>query len=517
MVPLFSLSSTPQASAAGPLKSKILSVLFIALAGGWGPLNAFEPHSPQTTVAIKEGLWQINGTITYPGSACEGLLMNVRMVNATFEDRNDATHPKGFSADANTDRFLAKLTDYRKHGILAITLCLQGGMPGYEGAINSAFNREGALDANYMQRVRRVISACDREGLVVILGCYYQRQSSILKDDDALRSGIVNVANWIHEQGFRNVVLEVINEFGHRKFAHQLLRSAAGTAELIQLARSAQPSLLVSASGYGHGRLAPDVLESCDFLLPHFNVIELEEIPSRIEALKPFGKPIVCNEDDRTGEQAAKAAELCVAAGVSYGAMFAKTNQNFGDNGQPFRFEGAADDPIFYARLKELTTPVGKAVAARLLFEAESAVAAENYDRVEREGASGGVAMRASEEEGAKLHFDIVVPEAGRWELSIRAFCEGHTNNGLFVEVDGQRRVAPPSHLHAGQDAVYLIKERWAWTSSWYAMKKHVTKHEGPVTLDLTAGAHRLTLVKRRRERPFIDQIRITRIVDQSE
>lgn len=484
-----------------------LSIALAAALTGAVALHAIEPESSATTVSIEHGVWHINGVVTYPGSRCEGLLMNVRMVNATYEDRNQATRPAGYSAAENTDRFIARVEDYRKQGVIAFTLCLQGGMPGYEGAINSAFAADGSLDAEYMKRVGRVIRKCDQEGMVVILGCYYQRQSAILQDEGALRAGVVNVANWIAKNRFRNVLVEVTNEFGHKKFAHHMLRSPAGTAELIRLARATQPGLLVSASGYGHGRLSSEVLETCDFLLPHFNTTDLKDFSARIKHLQPFRKPIVCNEDDRTGKQAARAAEICVANGVSYGAMFAKTNQNFTGDGQPFRFDGPVDDPIFYKRLKELTTLTSERKRFSLLIEAEEADDHENYSQVELAGASGGAAMRASEDETAKLHFNVDILEAGRWELLIRAFCEGHTNNGLFIEVDGQRVVAPLDHIHSGQDAVYLIKERWAWTSSWYAMKKHVTKHEGPVTINLPAGKHRITLVKRRRERPIIDQI----------
>ena len=44
----------------------------------------------RTRVSVVNGQWHINGTITHPGSAAEGLLMNVRMVNAIFEDRAEA-------------------------------------------------------------------------------------------------------------------------------------------------------------------------------------------------------------------------------------------------------------------------------------------------------------------------------------------------------------------------------------------------------------------------------------------
>ena len=88
--------------------------------------------------------------MTYAGTKGEGMLLNVRMVNATFEDRN---RPE-FDADANTQEFLAALPDYVGHGVRAFTLNLQGGTPGYEGAVNSAFNPDGSLRDPYMRRYR---------------------------------------------------------------------------------------------------------------------------------------------------------------------------------------------------------------------------------------------------------------------------------------------------------------------------------------------------------------------------
>jgi len=51
-----------------------------------------------TRVAIVNGKWHINGAVTYPGAKAEGLLMNVRMVNCTFEDLKRPD----FNAEANT-------------------------------------------------------------------------------------------------------------------------------------------------------------------------------------------------------------------------------------------------------------------------------------------------------------------------------------------------------------------------------------------------------------------------------
>jgi hypothetical protein len=273
--------------------------------------------------------------------------MNVRMVNAVFEDR----HKPDFDAEANTAKFIEKLPDYAAHGVRAVTLCLQGGMPGYEGALNSAFEPDGSLRPAYLARVERAIRACDRQGMAVILGLYYQRQSAILRDEAAVRAGVVNAARWVRERGFENVLLEIANEYPHRGFAHPIIRNPTGQAALIRLARETAPGLLVSASGYGDGKVHPEVAQAADFLLPHWNGTKPEQIPARLAALKRFGKSIVANEDDKTGTNAVAALRASMHNGASYGLMLQKHNQTF-----PFHFDGAADDPVFYAELRKLTT-----------------------------------------------------------------------------------------------------------------------------------------------------------------
>lgn len=300
-----------------------------------------------TQVTIANGQWRLNGKVTYPGAKAEGLMMNARMVNAVFEDLR---RPE-FDPEANTDRFLARLPDYVAHGVRAFTLNLQGGMPGYEGAVNSTFNPDGTLREQYMARVQRVIAACNRQGAVVILGCYYQRQDQILRDQTAVRAGVVHVAQWIRQNRFGNVVLEIANEFGHPGFDHPILRSADGQVELMRLARQTTPGLLVSTSGMGDGALPDSIARAADFLLIHFNGTPLIAIPTRISALKRFGKPIMCNEDQKTREEAAKAAALCVENGASWGLMLEDVNQRY-----PFAFRGAEDDPLVYAQLKRLTS-----------------------------------------------------------------------------------------------------------------------------------------------------------------
>lgn len=301
-----------------------------------------------TRLSVDGSRWYLDGRVTYPGAPAEGLLMNVRMVNATFEDR----HRSDFDADANARCFIEQIEDYIGHGVRAFTLCLQGGTPGYEGALNSAFEPDGSLRDDYLARVRTVIRACDAAGAAVILGLYYQRQSGVLRDEAAVRQGVVNAARWVAGEGLENTALEIANEFGHPGFKHAILKDPSGQAALIRLARETVPGLLVSSSSLGHGRLAPEVAEASDFCLIHYNETPLEEVPQRIAALRPYGKPIVCNEDTKVGEEGARVAEVSVREGASWGLMLEPVNQRY-----PFVFRGHEDDPVVYAALRRLTTP----------------------------------------------------------------------------------------------------------------------------------------------------------------
>jgi hypothetical protein len=328
--------------------------------GAENPSATASESNRQTAVAINQTIWLINDKPAHSGAAAEGLLLNVRMVNTVFEDTSnqiDRLMP-GFDPEENSTRFINKLPDYVANGVAAITVSLQGGMPGYEGAINSAFHADGSLRRDYLSRVQRVIEACDRQGVVVILSCLYQRQHShdhALAGREAIMEAIANVARWIQDQKFTNVLLEVSNEYAHAGFRRwhdgEWLRSDDAQVELIRHAKTVAPELLVSTSGMGSGRISDAVGDAADFITIHFNNTSLEDIPIRVKEAQRFGKPVICNEDDKLGDAAVTAMRLSLKNGAGWGFMHQKKNQHY-----PFEFEGAQDDPKVYAAMRELAT-----------------------------------------------------------------------------------------------------------------------------------------------------------------
>lgn len=286
------------------------------------PLSQLTAVEPSTTVvSIRGDQFVINDKPTYEGRSwnghrIEGLLMNSRMVQATFDDLNAASrdqwiYPDGkpYDADRNTNEFIEAMPEWRKQGLLAITLNLQGGSPqGYSKVQpwhNSAFTADGSLRTDYMQRFERVLDRADSLGMVVILGYFYFGQDERLADEAAVKHGVELASNWVLNKGYRNVLIEVNNECDVKAYQHEILKPER-VHELIEQVRNYQCEgrrLLVGTS-YGGGTIPREnVVRASDFLLLHGNgvrepsrIVEMVRKTRAVPGYRPM--PILFNEDD---------------------------------------------------------------------------------------------------------------------------------------------------------------------------------------------------------------------------
>jgi hypothetical protein len=277
-----------------------------------------------THVSIQGENFLINGRPTYEGRtwrghAIEGLLMNARLVQATFDDVNPETRSRWaypdtgvWDAERNVREFLAAMPLYRTHGLLGLAVNLQGGSPeGYSKTQpweNNAFNPNGSLRPAYAERMGRVIEFADQLGMVVILGYFYFGQDQRLTDEAAVIRAVDESTNWILENGWRNVIVELNNECDVRAYDHAILKPDR-IAELITRVRSTTRDgqrLLVSTSFKGDTVPSPEVVVASDFVLVHGNGVDRpERIVEMVEATRDLQgytpKPIVFNEDDHFG------------------------------------------------------------------------------------------------------------------------------------------------------------------------------------------------------------------------
>ncbi len=303
------------------------------------------PAAPvaRTSLAIKGEDFHLNGQITYRGRSwqghrIEGLLMNSRMVQATFDDLNPETAPRWAYADTgkwdaerNVREFIAALPLYKAHGLLSVTLNFQGGSPeGYSGKQtwrSSGFNEDGSLRPAFADRMKRVLDALDAQGMTAILGYFYFGQDQHFKDEAAILRATDEATRWVLDGGWRNVLIEVNNETNVKAYDHDILRPAR-IHELITRVRSVQREgrHLLAGTSYGGGAVPQEnVVRASDFILLHGNGVK---DPARITAMvaqtralpgyRPM--PIVFNEDDHENfDQPANNFQAALAARVSWG------------------------------------------------------------------------------------------------------------------------------------------------------------------------------------------------------
>ncbi len=330
----------------------LLPLLSLSAVSAFGQAGAqAQSYKPLTRITESDGFWELNAKPTYEGTQAEGLLIGARMVNATFNDRNPATCPKGFDPEKNTEAFLKSLPAYLSSGVNTILLNLQGGAPGYQGAINSAFNPDGSLRKDDLARVSRVIEACDQRGAVVVLGFFSPGQDQVLKGEEAVRAGTKNACEWILNKGYTNVLAQVAEEHTSKKYRHEIIGTAAGCASLIKIARTTHPKLKVSASGTPNGRVANEVGDEANVLFPRFNGTPIERINLMVVKLAKRSKPIFCVDDSKSGTVGLQALEICVRSLCSWSYSNPGKNQRY-----PFTYRGPADDQVVYSGIKKLTS-----------------------------------------------------------------------------------------------------------------------------------------------------------------
>ncbi len=187
-----------------------MAFLFAVLFCAWAPgVGAGEVLSTQGTKFYLDGkrfdMW------------------GVRTVNALWDEET-------------TRRFLDALPEYKRHGVNTVGINLQGGHPGFERDprtgkwySNSAFNSDGSLKPEYMERLRRILERTRELDMVVNVGYFYQRQcrkaaltEGLDRDHwdsvEAIYRAVREATAWLRP--YRHVFLDIANEFGHSGYQY---------------------------------------------------------------------------------------------------------------------------------------------------------------------------------------------------------------------------------------------------------------------------------------------------------
>lgn len=272
-----------------------------------------------TEVQIVGTDFHLNGRPTYPGRyhgshRVEGLLFNSRMAQALFDDENPATRQHWAYPDTgvwdperNTSEFCDALPTYRRHGLLAVTIGLQGGgsiysEPVYSSYLNSAFAPDGTLKPAYLRRLDRILAAADAAGVVVIVTYFYWRQERFDSEKATFRA-VENATDYLLRTGHKNIIVDLRNEIregdglmGSRRI-HELLAVVRDTSlggRRLYVGVSTHPDNYLPQGPWP---------EYVDLFMPHGNDSPPDKWRAELRNLKTSPafvakpRPICCNED----------------------------------------------------------------------------------------------------------------------------------------------------------------------------------------------------------------------------
>jgi hypothetical protein len=296
----------------------------------------------KTKIEIDGTGFLINGQPTYKGREhegrkIEGLLFNTRMVQAIFDDENPVTaahwrYPDSgvWDPERNCREFCEALPEYVRHGVLGVTVGLQGGGSVYTPEIydhylNSAFTPEGNLKPAYFERLRRLLRAADESGVIVIVNYFYWKQAARLLGEAAVRRATEAATDWLLCTGYTNILVDVMNECGDGWGGLNPQLASARIHELIEIVQHTSLNgrrLLVGASTGGGDELPRGRWKEVeDFHMPHGNGCMPDSLRAKLQKLKASDDfkrkpcPILVNEDTIFTDNL----ETCVDEYVSWG------------------------------------------------------------------------------------------------------------------------------------------------------------------------------------------------------
>src|SRR5688572_724911 len=334
----------------------------------------------KTVVSIVGDEFYINGKPTYEGrhwrgQKVQGLLMNSRMVQGIFDDRNRQTVKRWaypdtgrWDGERNTREFLAAMEQWRRHGLLACTLNLQGGSPeGYsqdQPWHNSGIEADGSLRADYLGRLERILDQADKLGMVVILGYFYFGQDQRLTNEAAVIRATDNITQWLFGRGYRHVLVEINNECNVR-YEHDILKPDR-VHELILRVRGIERNnqRFYVGTSYGGGTIPKEsVVRASDFLLLHGNGVSdparIADMVRKTRAVRGYSpKPILFNEDDHFDFDKPQNNFIAALSEYASWGYFDPGKNNYIDGYQspPVRWElNTERKHAFFALLAEIT------------------------------------------------------------------------------------------------------------------------------------------------------------------
>jgi hypothetical protein len=138
---------------------------------------------------------------------------------------------------AVTERFVRNLDNMAAHGINAIAVYIMGSNTGWpeEWGARNGFEPDGRLKPAFARRLEWLIREADQRGMVVGVGVFTPRNVANLEDEEAYKRGLQQTAQFLRERRLRNVFVDIMHEYNHRRVIPELFREPGGAEKKAML------------------------------------------------------------------------------------------------------------------------------------------------------------------------------------------------------------------------------------------------------------------------------------------
>ncbi|MCB9384866.1 MAG: hypothetical protein H6509_09630 [Bryobacterales bacterium] len=294
------------------LASSVLSATEVAA----GPMLGPRVKAERFFVRAGRSTW----TETYNGGLyrgkTKGALLLINAVHGLFEDKwlSEAE----FDPDANTDALIAALDVYHAYGASGLFVSLQGFPQPYpessgvkrsgkaedgrtKGSLVSAFLPNGDLDPGWLARLERLLTAANQRGMVVCLTYFTPVQDEVLESDEALVAGARNMTEWLIEKDFRNVIVNIADNWdaqGQWDHADFVSRNVGNLIiDNRDLFNHAEFTLPIGASSGESLSYPSSLARICDVVLLHGNRADRADKLRAVSSLSEYDRPVILIED----------------------------------------------------------------------------------------------------------------------------------------------------------------------------------------------------------------------------
>lgn len=143
----------------------------------------------------------------------------------------------GLMSQAVTERFVRNLDNMAEHGINAIAVYIMGSNTGWpdEWAARNGFYADGRLRPEFAARLEWLIREANKRDMVVGVGIFTPRNVANLDGMSAYERALLETGRFLEERGLRNVFVDLMHEYSHRRVTPELFREPDGERKKSQL------------------------------------------------------------------------------------------------------------------------------------------------------------------------------------------------------------------------------------------------------------------------------------------